>query len=59
MQEVPGKRRRFRAVVLIAVLAVAALAVYAAVRHPKTVVSFPASFTIGADVKVTAKGGFW
>jgi hypothetical protein len=51
MQEVPGKRRRFRVVVLIAVLAVAALAAYAAVTYPKTVVSFPVSFTIGADVE--------
>ena len=51
MQEVPGKRRRFRAVVLIAVLVVTALVVYAAVTYPKTVVSFPVSFTIGADVE--------
>jgi len=51
MQEVPGKRRRFRAVVLIAVLVVAALVVYAAVTYPKTVVSFPVSFIIGADVE--------
>lgn len=51
MQEVPGKRRRFRAVALIAVLAVAALVVYAAVTYPRKVVSFPVSFTIGADVE--------
>ncbi len=51
MEKVPGKRRRFRVVVSIAVLAVAALAVYAALTYPKTLVSFPVSFTIGADVE--------
>ena len=43
--------KTLRVVVLIAVLVVVALGVYAALTYPKTVVSFPVSFTIGADVE--------
>jgi len=51
MEKAPGKRRRLGAVVIIAVLAGAAFAVYAALTYPRTVVSFPVSFTIGADLE--------
>ncbi len=50
MDKAQGKRR-LRAVVIIAVLAGATFAVYAALTYPKTVVSFPVSFTVGADVE--------
>ena len=43
--------KSLRAVVLIVVLLVVALCVYAALTYPKTVVSFPVSFTWGADVE--------
>ena len=45
------KSKTLRAVVLIAVLVVVALGVYIALTYPKTVVSFPVSFTWGADVE--------
>ena len=52
MEKGPGKTSKtLRAVVLIAVLVVAALGVYAVLTYPKTVVSFPVAFTIGADVE--------
>lgn len=51
MEKPPGNRRRLRAVFLIAVVAIAALVVYVALTYPKTVVSFPVSFTIGANVE--------
>lgn len=50
MEKTPGKRR-FRAVVIIAVLVGATFAVYALLTYPRTVVSFPVSFTVGADVE--------
>ena len=37
--------------VLIAVVVVAGLGVYAALTYPRIVVSFPVSFTVGADVE--------
>jgi hypothetical protein len=40
-----------RVVVLISALVVVALGVYAVFTYPKTVVSFPVSFTMGADVE--------
>ena len=46
-----GKTKTLRSVVLIAVLVVVALGVYAAITYPKTVVSFPVAFTIGANVE--------
>ncbi len=51
MEKIPEKRRRLRAVVLVAVLAVVAVAAYAALTYPKKVISFPVSFTIGANVE--------
>jgi len=41
----------FMVVILIVVLVLVALGVYAAITYPKTVVSFPVSFTIGADME--------
>ncbi len=43
--------KTLRAVVLVAVVVAVALGVYAALTYPKRVVSFPVSFTIGADVE--------
>jgi hypothetical protein len=51
MEKSSGKKKALTAVVLIAVLVVVALGVYAAITYPKTVVSFPVSFTWGADVE--------
>jgi hypothetical protein len=51
MEKSSGKTKTLRAVVLIAVLVVVALGVYAAITYPKTVVSFPVAFTIGANVE--------
>ncbi len=51
MEKAPGKHQRLRAMVVIAVLAGTAFAAYAALTYPKTVVSFPVSFTIGADLE--------
>jgi hypothetical protein len=43
--------RVLKATVLIVVIVVAVFGIYAAVTFPKTVVSFPVSFTIGAETK--------
>jgi len=43
--------KTLKTVVLIAVLAVVILGVYAALTYPKTVISFPVNFTIGANVE--------
>ena len=51
MEKSSGKTKTLRSVVLIAVLVVVALGVYAAITYPKTVVSFPVAFTIGANVE--------
>lgn len=46
-----GTSKILRAVVLIVVFVVVALGIYAILTYPKTVVSFPVSFTVGADVE--------
>jgi hypothetical protein len=49
-----GSRKTLKtlmAIALIVVLAVIALGVFAALTYPKTVISFPVSFTIGVDVE--------
>ena len=51
MQRGSGKKKTLKAVILIAVLLVVALGAYAAITYPKIVVSFPVSFTWGADVE--------
>jgi hypothetical protein len=51
MEKPPGKNRRLRSVVFVAVLAVVALVVYASLTYPVKAVSFPVSFTIGANVE--------
>jgi hypothetical protein len=51
MEKSSGKKKTLRTVVLIAVLVVIALGIYIALTYPKTVVSFPVSFTWGADVE--------
>jgi hypothetical protein len=51
MEKSSGKKKTLTAVVLIAVLVVVALGVYIALTYPKTGVSFPVSFTWGADVE--------
>lgn len=43
--------KTLRAAVLTVVVVVVALGIYAIFTYPKTVVSFPVSFTIGADVE--------
>ncbi|MCW4031233.1 MAG: hypothetical protein NWE80_02595 [Candidatus Bathyarchaeota archaeon] len=51
MEKPPGKPRIFTKVFLVAVVAVAALVVYAALTYPKTAISFPVSFIIGANLE--------
>ena len=41
--------RALKAIVLIVIIVAAAFGVYAAVTFPRTVVSFPVSFTVGAE----------
>lgn len=43
--------RVLKAIMLIVIIVVAVFGAYAAVTFPKTVVSFPVSFTIGAETK--------
>jgi ABC-type antimicrobial peptide transport system permease subunit len=43
--------RVLKATMLIVIIVVAVFGIYAAVTFPKTVVSFPVSFTIGAETK--------
>jgi hypothetical protein len=43
--------KTLKAVVLVIVIALAAFVVYAALTYPRTVVSFPVSFTAGAETK--------
>jgi fatty-acid desaturase len=51
--------RVLRATVLIVVIVVAVFSIYAAVTLPKTVVSFPVSFTIGAETKTEGFDVSW
>jgi hypothetical protein len=43
--------RVLKATMLIVIIVVAVFGIYAAVTYPRTVVSFPVSFTIGAETK--------
>jgi hypothetical protein len=52
MEKTPKKTSKtLKVVILIAVIAIATLSAYAALTYPKTVVSFPVAFTIGATVE--------
>ena len=48
---VRGISRALKVIVLIIIVAVAAASLYLLLTFPKSVVSFPVSFTIGADVE--------
>ncbi len=51
MQTPPRKRTKFRMIYLFAIFAVVALLVHATLTYPQTVVSFPVSFSIGANTE--------
>jgi len=46
-----AKSTTFKVAVLVAILIVTIVGVYAALTYPRTLIDFPVSFTLGADVE--------